>query len=242
MQENRPDISIVILCYRSEAFAPIFIGEVKKSMDQSGLNYELVLVANFFSNTEKIDRTVEIVTELAKHDPKLLVVAKEKQGMMGWDMRSGLSAARGETIAVIDGDGQMPPEDVLKVYQALKSGPYAIAKTYRDQRFDGFKRRAISKVYNILLKSLFPKVTVRDANSKPKIFTRDGLTKLSLTSDDWFIDAEIIIQASYLGLKINEVPTQFHPNKNRKSFIRPSAIAEFLKNLIMYRWKMFLAR
>ncbi len=242
MESSRPDISIVILCYRSEDFAPIFIQEVENSLSKTNLTYELVLVANFFLNPEKIDRTAKIVTELAKDNPRLIVVAKEKQGMMGWDMRTGLDAANGNTIAVIDGDGQMPPEDIIKVYRALNSGQFAVAKTYRDQRFDGAKRRIISKVYNLLLKSLFPKVTVCDVNSKPKIFTREALQKLNLTSDDWFIDAEIIIRASYLNLPINEIATQFHPNKHRKSFIRPSAILEFLKNLVRYRLKMSFSK
>lgn len=155
--------------------------------------------------------------------------------MMGWDMRSGLEAASGQTIAVIDGDGQMPPEDVLAVYDVLRSGPFDLAKTYRAERRDGLFRLVISRSYNLVLRLLFPKVRVHDANSKPKIFTRDALDKLTLTSDDWFIDAEIIIQASQLGLRIGEIETIFYTNPRRASFIKPKAILEFMKNLLIYR-------
>jgi len=97
-----------------------------------------------------------------------------------------------------------------------------------------------SKIYNFLVKILFPKVRTRDVNSKPKIFTYDVLKKLDLKSDDWFIDAEMIIRASYLNMSIGEVPTNFYVNKNRASFIRTTTIFEFLKNLFLYRLRMFL--
>lgn len=245
MNENvsKPEISVVILCYRAEDFAPIFVKEVQATLERNSLNnYELVLVANYQPALKGIDRTPDIVRELASADPRLVVVAKEKKGMMGWDMRSGLYAATGETIAVIDGDGQMPPGDIIKVYTLLKQGNFDVVKTYRNQRFDGVKRKMISIVYNLLLKILFPKVKVRDANSKPKIFTRAALNKLQLTADDWFIDAEIVIKASEFGMKIGEAPTTFYPNQNRPSFVRATAIFEFIKNLFMYRWKSWFTK
>jgi glycosyltransferase involved in cell wall biosynthesis len=155
--------------------------------------------------------------------------------MMGWDMRTGLAAARGRTIAVIDGDGQMPAEDVVAVFNCLNAGGFDMAMTYREQRYDGFTRYVISRVYNRTLKTLFPSVSVRDANSKPKIFTRDALDRLALASDGWFIDAEMVIQATRMGFRIGEVATRFHRNSRRRSFVRPKAIIEFAANLVVYR-------
>ena len=230
-----PDISVVILCYRAEDFAPVFVSQMKKTLEQKGLSYELVLVANYHTNARPPDRTPELLRELARHDPTLTVVAREKHGMMGWDMRSGLEAASGRTVAVIDGDGQIPPEDAVAVYDLINAGGFDIAKTYRTKRGDGLLRLVVSRVYNALLKLLFPRVRVRDANSKPKIFTRDALEKLTLTSNDWFIDAEIIIQASLRNLRIGEVPTVFFANPRRASFINARAIIGFVWHLIAYR-------
>jgi glycosyltransferase involved in cell wall biosynthesis len=232
---DRPPLSVVILCYRAEEFAPTFVSRMKKTLEAHGLVYELVLVANYHADRQPPDRTPEIVRELARHDSTITVVARPKEGMMGWDMRSGLEAACGEAVAVIDGDGQMPPEDVVAVYECLQQGNFDMAKTFRVERFDGLWRRLISHIYNACLKLLFPRVRVRDANGKPKIFSRRALERLHLSSDDWFIDAEMIIQASELGLRIGEVPTVFHKNPTRPSFIRPGAIFEFVLNLVRYR-------
>jgi glycosyltransferase involved in cell wall biosynthesis len=231
----RPDISVVILCYRTEEFVPAFVKQMKRALEDRHLSYELVLVANYHADATVPDRTPEIARALAREDPCIRVVAKPKQGMMGWDMRSGLEVAGGATVAVIDGDGQMPPADVIAVYDRLRAHGFDMAQTYREERHDGLVRILISRIYNVVLKALFPSVRVRDANGKPKIFTRKGLEKLTLTSDDWFVDAEIIIQATRLGFRIGEVPTVFYTNPQRPSFIGVKAIVEFLVNLLTYR-------
>lgn len=242
MQTNNAakDISVVILCYKSGEEVGGFIDEVKQSLIDRGLSYELVLVANYNAGEEFTDRAPAIVRKLAEADPNITIVSKVKEGGMGWDLRSGLDVASGETIAFIDGDGQMPAEDIVRVYDSLMSGQrgeqYDCAKTYRVKRGDGLERGFISFIYNTLLTLLFPKVTVRDANAKPKIFTRQAFERLRLTSPDWFADAEIIIQGTYLGFRFIEIPTVFKENKYRKSFVRPTALFEFLGNLVVFRF------
>lgn len=235
--KNSPDLSVVILCYKAGQAAPVFITEMKQHLVARGLRYELVLVANYNAHEKQTDQTPRIILDLAQHDSRIVPVVRVKEGMMGWDLRTGLNAATGKAVAFIDGDGQMPAADVIKVYDALIEASADIAKTYRTTRLDGFKRRVISKGYNFLLKALFPKVKVKDANSKPKVFTREALKKLSLSSNDWFIDAEIIIEASRHGMVIVEVPTIFRENANRRSFVKNTTVFEFLKNLVIYRFK-----
>jgi hypothetical protein len=90
-------------------------------------------------------------------------------------------------------------------------------------------------VYNALFRLLFG-FKVRDINSKPKIIRRDKYELLQLASDDWFADAEIVIRARELGLKIGETPVHFKVNDNRGSFVKPRAILEFTSNLMKYRF------
>jgi len=82
---------------------------------------------------------------------------------------------------------------------------------------------------------LFPSVNSIDVNSKPKILTRECYESLELLSDDWFIDAEIMINIGKLGIPFFELPIEFEKLKDRKSFVKPGAIIEFIINLIKYR-------
>ena len=158
---------------------------------------------------------------------------------MGWDLKSGLQVATGKTLAVIDGDGQMPYTDVLRVYKLMVEKGFDFVKTVRIQRNDGYYRKFISLIYNSMFKILFPGVNAWDINSKPKIMTRNIYQKMDLKSNGWFIDAEIMIQAARFKARIGKVETVFHSISSRPSFVKPMAILEFLGNLIFYRIKEF---
>jgi glycosyltransferase involved in cell wall biosynthesis len=242
MRENTnrdPEYSIVVLCYGSGDLIPEFVdATVNVLLENEIHDYQLILVGNYLENHP--DQTPVIVKALARENPRIVSVAKKKAGMMGWDMRTGLAAATGKYISVIDGDGQMPVEDLVKVYRKIQNGGYDLVKTVRTTREDGAWRIIISGIFNILVRLLFPTVRSTDINSKPKIFTRASYERLDLSSDDWFIDAEIMIQAGNLGFRVAELPTYFNaPTRNSGSFINFFTILEFVKNLIRFRTTEF---
>lgn len=229
-----PDLSVVVLCYRSGEAARLYAERIGQVLRGAGIDkYQLVLVGNHVAGGG--DMTPDVVRELAAGDPRIVCSAVEKQGMMGWDMRSGLSLATGEHLAVIDGDGQILVEDLVRIYRLLREQGLDLVKTYRTRRGDGLKRKLLSWGFNGLFHVLFPGFPVRDVNAKPKILTRSAYERLALQSDDWFIDAEILIQARRLGFRIGEIETEFLGLSGRRSFIGMAAVVEFLVNLVRYR-------
>ena len=237
---ENPEISVVVLAYRSATTITSFVDSLVESLEKEQLLWEIVLVGNYFEGVG--DKTPDVVRGISARDSRIKAVAKIKKGMMGWDMKSGLQMATGRTLAVIDGDGQMPSRDVIRVYQLMKTNGLDFAKTYREKRNDGSYRRLISVVYNILFKLLFPGINAWDMNSKPKIMTREFYEKLHLESNGWFIDAEIMIFVRRLRAKVGEIKTEFLSMDSRPSFVKPLSILEFLGNLFWYRVKEFLAK
>ena len=232
---NNPELSIVILCYRSEEQIIGFSQNVKELAKKLTDSFEIVLVGNYIEGS--VDRTKEIVEQIAMEDPIFQSICKPKRGMMGWDMKEGLSFAKGDFICVIDGDGQFPIESIKHCYEKIKTNNLGLVKTFRRKRNDGVYRKLISVFYNLVFAVLFPGVKSKDVNSKPKMFTRELLDSLVLTSDDWFIDAEIMINTHRLGIKYYEFPIEFYELHGRVSFVKFSAIFEFIRNLIYYRFK-----
>jgi len=228
-----PNLSVVVLAYRSGETLREFVDALVYLLNREEPEWEMVLVGNHFAGDG--DQTPDIVRELAESHPRIKAVTRIKKGMMGWDMKNGLEATTGKTIAVIDGDGQMPCEDVVRIYRKLIDERLDLAKTYRTNREDGLYRITISVVYNSIFKILFPGLMSRDINSKPKIMTRAVYSQMNLSSDGWFVDAEIMILARRMKLNIGELETGFRCLINRVSFVKPSAIFEFLANLIQYR-------
>lgn len=225
---------MVILCYRSEESISPFVEKVHALFSWVNIDYELVLVGNYWPGRN--DRTPEIVQKLAASHVRTRAVTVSKQGNMGWDLKSGLAAAHGDYIGFIDGDGQFPIDSILPlIYHSLTNG-YDISKTYRVVRGDGIWRVLISFVFNTLFRVLFG-TRYRDVNSKPKILKRQLLESMNLKSDDWFIDAEIMIKAHRLKAKVIEIPIHFVENEQRASFVKLESIFEFLKNLYRFRFK-----
>lgn len=236
MVETPIEFSIAILCYRTEEEIVPFVENLHKVMSLFRFEWELILVANFWQDSN--DRTPEVCQRLAERLPNVRVLAEPKQGAMGWDMRRGLEACRGKYIGIIDGDGQFPVEAIFSCFAKIRSDNFDVVKTYRVERHDSPYRRLISMVYNWLFHRFFRgSATLRDVNSKPKIMTREAYKKMVLRSDDWFIDAELILNCINLNLRIYEIPVEFRSLGARKSFVKPGAILEFLRHMIDYRWR-----
>lgn len=230
-----PDLSVILLCYKAKERAPALVEALKRSLAECNIAYEIILVANYDAG-DTGDTTPAIVRALSARDPYLIAIAKEKKGMYGWDVRSGFEHARGKVIAYVDGDGQDPVEDVARLYQELVAKKADMGIGYRVKRYDGLHRVVISRIYQTVLRLLFPKVRLIDPNSKPKMLTREALASFVLKADDWFIDAEIVIQSAYAGLRIVQVPTVMLKHEYRSTFVNTQAVWKFAVDLIRYRF------
>ena len=230
---DAPQLSAVVLGYRSGAALNTVAEPLLALLDGSDLDYELVLVANYWPGSR--DETPEVAQGLAEGRPRVRVVAEPKRGGMGWDMRSGLEATRGDVLIVLDGDAQNPIQDVLRMYHALLDSGADVVKGRRTLRLDGVYRRVISIVYNVAFRLTFGTRGLWDINGKPKAMTRRAYEVLDLRSDDWFVDAEIVLNARERGLRIVELPVTFRRNEQRESFVRFGAIFEFAANMLRRR-------
>lgn len=232
-----PEISVVILCYQEGQRLNSFVNRTVNILNGLLVPWEIVLVANYWNN--KDDETPIVAKKISSQASNIKIISKLKEGGMGWDARNGLREASGQFICLIDGDGQMPPEDIISVYKKIKRENLDFVMTYRIERGDSLIRKINSYTYNLVFRILFPNIKVRDANSKPKIFTRKTYSGMHLSSNDWFLDAEMLIQCARMKLKIEEIPVTFDKCANRKSFVKLDAIFEFIKNLLRARIKEF---
>ena len=225
-----PEFSLVIPFYNEEANCKEVINRLVEVLEQYCIvDYELVPV-----NNGSVDQTGVILARCAASNPCIKIVTVEENQGYGWGILSGLSQSTGTFVGYVDGDLQISPEDIIRVFTHIKEHGGDICKGARTDRGDGFKRRVISTVYNIIFKVLF-QCSVRDINAKPKIMKHSSYTRLDLQSKDWFIDAELIIKADGLGMHIKEVPIDFKAREEGKSNVSLGSILEFFKNLLIYR-------
>lgn len=231
---SAPELSVIVLCYRAQEGLRLVVEPLHDELQASGVPYELVLVANYWDGAT--DRTPREAESFAAEHPNVVVVARPKAGAMGWDLRSGLDTARGEYLVYLDGDGQVPTETALQVFRRLKETGAEVAKGRRHVRDDGSVRTLTSLGFNALFRLLFRTRGLWDVNGQPKGLTRSAHRRLDLRTDDWFTDAEILLKARELGLRVVEVPVHFHPRRAGGSNVGLGTVWEFVVNMI--RWRL----
>jgi glycosyltransferase involved in cell wall biosynthesis len=226
------ELSIVMPCYNEEGVLPLSIPPLLDLCRELNLRYEMILV-----NNGSWDSTPQVIDSfISSGYPVRRVDVAVNQGY-GWGVICGLKEATGRYIAYMSSDGQIHSEDVIRTYRAIQGTDRGVmAKAQRINRADGWLRKFISKVYNLLLLTMFRGITT-DINGAPKIFHKEDLQVLKPTSKDWFIDSELMLKAQVLGLDVIEVPVTFYKRESGASAVRLlSTSLEFLRNMVRFRW------
>ncbi|HRP69955.1 MAG TPA: glycosyltransferase [Turneriella sp.] len=230
-----PNLSIVLLCYKTEEHFVPYATQIIKAFNVVYSPFEMILVANYDAH-DSTDKTPAMARCFASENKKCRVVARAKEGGMGWDLRSGLEIAQGEKIMFLDGDGQTPVEDMVRLWNFSEETVADIWGIYRTPRRDGAIRKAMTLIFNTSIRILFPRLRVRDINAKPKILTRRAYEIIQPKNSDWFIDAEVLLAAVNHHFTIRQIPGAFEANTWRKSFVNLCVVFEFITNMIKARF------
>lgn len=227
-----PALSLVMPAYNEEEIVASTIGDLLACFERAGHRLELVAVDN-----GSRDRTGAILAELAAKDPRVVPVRVEVNQGYGFGILSGLPHATAPWVGMITADGQVEPHDVVKLFEVTRRiKPPAILKVRRRFRMDGWKRKLVSVIYNATANALFGGLGSIDVNGNPKLFPRELLPALDLRSKDWFLDAEILVKAKRLGIRVMEVNVFGHMREGGTSNVRASTCAEFVRNLLRARF------
>ncbi len=221
--------SIVIPAHNEAENLQILIPKLFEALKNHGGNFEVIVI-----NNDSSDNTEDVVARFSKDFPELRTLREPTLGY-GRAVLAGLRDARGAVIGIIRADNQEKPEDLVRMFDALKRENADLYKAIRLHRInDGLKRVVVSRVYNALFKILFG-LRSKDLNASPKVFTRGFYDAAHLESKDWFIDAEMVIKAEKMGFKVGEIRIEYLPRLKGSSTVRFRHIFEFLRNMLSWR-------
>ncbi|MBM3265148.1 MAG: glycosyltransferase family 2 protein [candidate division Zixibacteria bacterium] len=225
---SAPELSVVIPFFNEEACCEDVLYNLAAVLDREKIDYELIPVDN-----GSLDRTGDLLDRLAQSHDRIRVVTLPANEGYGWGILSGFRHSTGVYTGYMDGDAQVSPESLIRIYTELKSSGADLCKATRITRMDGLRRVTISRMYNMLFRGLFL-CRVKDVNAKPKIMRRVCIDHLNLVSKDWFIDAEIVLKAHNAKMRIHEVAIEFLPRNKGKSKVKLTTVWEFINNLLRY--------
>ncbi len=199
--KSSPALSVVVPLYNEEENLPILQEELRVTL--GGIDHEII-----FIDDGSIDRTAERI-ETA---PNIRVIRFEKNSGQSAAIYAGVTAARGATLVVIDGDLQNDPADIPKLLAEITHGADLVCG-YRVKRRDTVVKRLTSRIANAV-RSRYTRDGVRDTGCTLKAMRRECVTALfPFKGMHRFIPA--LVKAA--GYRLVEVPVNHRPRRFGRS-------------------------
>jgi dolichol-phosphate mannosyltransferase len=138
--------------------------------------FELVVV-----DDGSADATAARLTALAPRHPYLRLLRHPSPAGQSAAIHAGVLAARGALVATLDGDGQNPPREIVRLLARLENGRMpagvGLIAGQRVGRRDGAWKRLGSRIANAVRGALL-RDGVRDTGCGLKLFRRDAFLAL----------------------------------------------------------------
>ena len=167
-----PDVSVVIPVYNEGRNIRPLTNEVFDAL-AGRLQYELIFVED-----GSVDDTPDEIERTITQNPVVSICQHDRNRGQSAAVRTGVLAARADIVAVLDGDGQNDPRDILKLYGQLSMVPnLSMVIGERRERMDNWLRRTSSLVANAVRSRLLGD-GISDTGCGLKVFYREQYLKL----------------------------------------------------------------
>jgi len=217
MTPNRlpPNVSVIIPAFNEATRLPGTIEEVAAYLRRTNWTWEVRVV-----DDGSLDETADVAERCSRTEPRVIVQREPHRGK-GGAVKAGVLAACGEYRFICDADLSMPirelarflpPElDGADVAIATREGPGA------RRVGEPIRRHLVGRAFNYLVQ-----VTLlgglNDTQCGFKMFTAAAVDRVfpRVTIDGWSFDIEALYIARELGLRIVEVPIEWHFRKESR--------------------------
>lgn len=225
-------LSLIIPALNEAANIRRAIEEADHALAGMAPDYEIIIV-----DDGSVDGTAEAVRAAAANCPRVRLVRHERNRGYGAALRTGFEAARFARVAFTDADCQFDLADLASL--ASLTERYSLAVGYRVDRQDNWRRRLMSRGYNVLVRGLLG-TRVRDCDCALKVFRREALARLLPETSGFFVNAEMLTRARQLGYRLAEVGVRHRPRFQGNSKVSFREIPKTLTTLIPFWWSRVL--
>ena len=203
-------ISIIIPAFNEEKTIAAVIRRVE-AVVLGGMKKEIIVV-----NDASTDRTSEVLKDFRN----IQVLSHLRNAGKGAALSTGINAATGDMVIFQDADLEYTPEDYPVMIQPLIDGRCDAvmgSRFLRERPVFWGKRRSpylnhyIGNLLIILITNFLYGKRFTDYEGCYKAFTRSILLDTPIQSTGFEFDNELICKLMRKGVRIGEVPIQYHP-------------------------------
>ena len=221
-------LSAVIPAYNEEADIEKCVTTLERVLARVAAPFEIIVV-----NDGSVDRTGEILEDLRRDRPHLVVVHHASNQGLGRTLRSGFERCRHDVTFYSDADLPFDFEELGRALRIMDEKNADMVTGFRhDRTHEGTRRIVYSFAYNWLIRAVFG-VRFKDVNFSFKVIRSDLLRNMTLQSDGSFIDAEMMIKADRQGLFVCQIGVDYFKREHGTSNLSSvRTIAKILRELI----------
>ena len=205
-------LSIVIPAYNEERFIGTLLQQIAEvNLDSLRVGKQVIVVDDCSK-----DRTAEIVQGF----PWVTLKRLAQNAGKGRAVRAGMELATGDFLIIQDADLEYDPQDYVPMMQALLERN---ADIVYGSRYMGRGRHANQSLAAYLGGRSLSLVALAltgayltDTVTALKLFPRELLMSLTLTTSGFELDHEITAKMLAKGCRIREVPVSYHPRSREE--------------------------
>ena len=144
-----PTLTVVLPVYNEEALLPELHRRLVAALGPLALPYELLYVDDGSS-----DRSLEVLTGLARADPRVGVLSLSRNFGHQMALTAGLDHARGEAVILMDSDLQDPPELIPELVARWREGLDVVYAQRRARPGESVFKRATAYAFYRFMRTL----------------------------------------------------------------------------------------
>lgn len=167
-----PSLSVVAPMFNEAGGAAALAAEIAAAL--AGVDHEIIIV-----DDASTDGTLDALRAARAGLPQLRILRHQRNAGQSRAIRTGVLAARGAVVAMLDGDGQNDPADIPALYRMLmeSEGRLAMVAGERRGRQDSAAKKAASRAANAIRRALLNDGAA-DTGCGLKVFRREAYLRL----------------------------------------------------------------
>ena len=212
---------------RRKETGPLTVSVVIPARNEAGnIEAAVLRTPNMGAGTELIfveghssDNTWEEIERVAQAYPERRIKTLRQEGRGKGDaVRAGFAAAEGDLFMILDADLTVPPEEMVKFYDAIVSGRAEFANGSRlvypmEKAAMQFLNMCANKTFGILFTYILGQ-SVKDTLCGTKVLRRADYERIVANREffgafDPFGDFDLLFGAAHLNMKIQDVPVRY---------------------------------
>jgi dolichol-phosphate mannosyltransferase len=204
------DVSVILPVMNEGENLRVLLPRMRALLERERLAYEIIVV-----DGGSTDGTPAIAEALGAR-----AVTERRRGYAG-ALETGFAEARGDYLLTLDADMSHEPAFVAKMWRARTRADIVIASRYTrgGVAYTGAGRNLLSRLLNLAMRGALS-LPVRDMSSGFRLYRREAIADLKLTSRNFEVLEEILVKAYAAGFSVHEVPFTYFPRDAGRSHAR----------------------